>query len=88
MIHIQEPKSPWEVDQMDWLKAVPQSGDRGYNACLVIVERYRKTPIFLPYHEDDTDIDTDLLLWNRVISHTGLFRNIINDRDLNFKSAL
>ncbi|MBW0577327.1 hypothetical protein O181_117042 [Austropuccinia psidii MF-1] len=33
-------------------------------------------------------MDTDLLPWSRVISHTGLFKNIISDRDPKFKSAL
>ncbi|MBW0520531.1 hypothetical protein O181_060246 [Austropuccinia psidii MF-1] len=28
------------------------------------------------------------LLWSRVISNTGLFKNIINDRDPKFTSAL
>ncbi|MBW0472347.1 hypothetical protein O181_012062 [Austropuccinia psidii MF-1] len=31
MIHIQEPKSPWEVVHMDWVTALPPSGDRSYN---------------------------------------------------------
>ncbi|MBW0492873.1 hypothetical protein O181_032588 [Austropuccinia psidii MF-1] len=33
-------------------------------------------------------MDTALLIWNRVISHTGLFKNIICDIALKFKSAL
>ncbi|MBW0460686.1 hypothetical protein O181_000401 [Austropuccinia psidii MF-1] len=33
-------------------------------------------------------MDTAFLLWNRVISHTGLFKNIISDRDLKLTSAL
>ncbi|MBW0578107.1 hypothetical protein O181_117822 [Austropuccinia psidii MF-1] len=33
-------------------------------------------------------MDTALLIWNRVISHTGLFENIISDRDPKFTSAL
>ncbi|MBW0525329.1 hypothetical protein O181_065044 [Austropuccinia psidii MF-1] len=70
MIHIQEPKSPWEVVHMDWGTALPPSGGKGYNACLVIVDGYRKSPIFLPCHEDDAAMDTALLLWSRVISHT------------------
>ncbi|MBW0583876.1 hypothetical protein O181_123591 [Austropuccinia psidii MF-1] len=69
MIHIQEPKSPWEVVHMDWVTALPPSGDRSYNACLVIVDRYRKTPIFLPCHKDDTAMDTALLLWSRAAYH-------------------
>ncbi|MBW0537550.1 hypothetical protein O181_077265 [Austropuccinia psidii MF-1] len=88
MIHIQEPKSPWEGVHMDWVTALPPSGDESYNACLVIVDRYSKTPIFLPCHNDDTAMDTALLLWSRVISHTGFFKNIISDRDLKFTSAL
>ncbi|MBW0564101.1 hypothetical protein O181_103816 [Austropuccinia psidii MF-1] len=88
MIHIQEPKSPWEVVQMDWVTEVPSSGDKGYNAFLVIVDRYSKTPMFLPFHKDDTAMDTALHLWSRFISHTGLFKNIISDRDPKFTSAL
>ncbi|MBW0529153.1 hypothetical protein O181_068868 [Austropuccinia psidii MF-1] len=33
-------------------------------------------------------MDTALLLWNIVISHTGLFHNIISDRDSRFTSEL
>ncbi|MBW0503062.1 hypothetical protein O181_042777 [Austropuccinia psidii MF-1] len=33
-------------------------------------------------------MDTALLTWNRVISHTGLFKNIISDRHPKFTSAL
>ncbi|MBW0527933.1 hypothetical protein O181_067648 [Austropuccinia psidii MF-1] len=33
-------------------------------------------------------MDTALLLWSRVISHTGLFKNIISDRDPKFIFAL
>ncbi|MBW0504646.1 hypothetical protein O181_044361 [Austropuccinia psidii MF-1] len=62
MIHIQEPKSPWEVVHMDWGTPLPPSGDRSYNSCLIIVDRYSKTPIFLPCHKDKTAIDTALLL--------------------------
>ncbi|MBW0488108.1 hypothetical protein O181_027823 [Austropuccinia psidii MF-1] len=45
MIHIQEPKSPWEVAQMDCVTALPPSCDRSYNSFLVIVNRYSKTHI-------------------------------------------
>ncbi|MBW0530183.1 hypothetical protein O181_069898 [Austropuccinia psidii MF-1] len=62
VICIQEPKSLWEVVHMDWVTAPPPSGDRSYNSCLVVVERYSKTPIFLPCHKYDTAMDTVLLL--------------------------
>ncbi|MBW0554470.1 hypothetical protein O181_094185 [Austropuccinia psidii MF-1] len=88
MIHITEPKSPREVVNMDWVTVLPPSGDKSYNAFLVIVDRYSKTPIFLPCHKDDIAMDTALLLWSRIISHTGLFKHIISDRYLKFTSAV
>ncbi|MBW0583352.1 hypothetical protein O181_123067 [Austropuccinia psidii MF-1] len=80
--------TPWEVAHIDWVTALPPEGDKSYNSCLVIVDRYSKTPIFLPCHKYDTAMDTALFIWNRVISHTGLFKNIISDRDPKFTSAL
>ncbi|MBW0559301.1 hypothetical protein O181_099016 [Austropuccinia psidii MF-1] len=88
IIHIQEPSTPLEVVHMDWVTALPPGGDKSYNSCLFIVDRYSKTPIFLPFHKDETAMDTALLTWNRVISHTVLFKNIIIDRDPKFTSAL
>ncbi|MBW0528214.1 hypothetical protein O181_067929 [Austropuccinia psidii MF-1] len=88
MINIQEPSTPWEVVHMDWVTTLPPGGEISYNSCLVTIDRYRKTPIFLPFHNDDTAMDTALLIWNKVISHTGLFKNIIRNRDPRFSSDL
>ncbi|MBW0476230.1 hypothetical protein O181_015945 [Austropuccinia psidii MF-1] len=73
---------------MDWETSYPPGDEKSYNACLVIVDRYKKTQIFLPCHKDETDMETDLLIWNRVISPTGILKNIISDRDPKFTSAL
>ncbi|MBW0483483.1 hypothetical protein O181_023198 [Austropuccinia psidii MF-1] len=88
MIYIQEPKSRWEVVHMDLVTALPPSDDKSYNAFLLIVDRYGRTPICLPCHKDYTSMDTDLLILSRVLSHTGLFKNIISDRDPKLTSAL
>ncbi|MBW0526526.1 hypothetical protein O181_066241 [Austropuccinia psidii MF-1] len=88
MIKIQEPSRPWEIVHMDWEAVLPPGSDRGYNACLLIVDRFRKIPIFLPCRKDDTAMDKALLIWNRVVSSTGIFTNIISDRDPKFTSAL
>ncbi|MBW0537854.1 hypothetical protein O181_077569 [Austropuccinia psidii MF-1] len=88
MIKIQEPSRPWEIVHMDWVTGLPQGGDRSYNACIVIVERFSKIPIFLPCHNNDTVMDKALLIWNRVVSWTGIFTNIISDRDPKLTSAL
>ncbi|MBW0529163.1 hypothetical protein O181_068878 [Austropuccinia psidii MF-1] len=88
MIQIQEPKSPWEIVHMDWVTALPPGGDRSYNACLVLVDRYSKTPMILPRNKDDTAMETAIMIWNKAISHTGLFQNIISDRDPKFTSEV
>ncbi|MBW0474206.1 hypothetical protein O181_013921 [Austropuccinia psidii MF-1] len=64
---------------MDWVTKLPPGGDRSFNACLVLVDRYSKSPMFLPCDRDDTAI----MIFNRAISHTGLLQNIIIDRDIN-----
>ncbi|MBW0500326.1 hypothetical protein O181_040041 [Austropuccinia psidii MF-1] len=73
MIQIQEPKSPWEIVHMDWVTALPPRGDRSYNACLLLVDSYSKTPMFLPCHKDVTAVDTAIMIWHKLISHAGLF---------------
>ncbi|MBW0504560.1 hypothetical protein O181_044275 [Austropuccinia psidii MF-1] len=73
---------------MDWVTALTPGGDRSYNACVVLVDRYSKTSMFLPCHKDDTAMDTAIIIWNKFISHTGLFQNIIGDIYPNFTSAL
>ncbi|MBW0564642.1 hypothetical protein O181_104357 [Austropuccinia psidii MF-1] len=88
MIQIQESKSPLERVHMAWATALPPGGDRGCNTCLVLVDRYSKTPMFLPCQKDDTAMDTTIIRWNKAISHTGLFQNIISDRDPKLTSAL
>ncbi|MBW0546190.1 hypothetical protein O181_085905 [Austropuccinia psidii MF-1] len=88
MIKIQEPRKPWEIFQMYWVTGLPLAGDRSYKEFLIIVDRFSKTPIFRQCHKYDTAIDTSLLIWIRVISCTGIFTNIISDRDHKLTSAL
>ncbi|MBW0577522.1 hypothetical protein O181_117237 [Austropuccinia psidii MF-1] len=73
---------------MDWVTGLPPGGDRSYNACLVLFDKFSKTPICLPCHKDDTAMDTAFLICNIVISWTGIFTNIISDRDPRFTSTL
>ncbi|MBW0517832.1 hypothetical protein O181_057547 [Austropuccinia psidii MF-1] len=73
---------------MNWVAALQPGDKERCNSCLVMVDRYRKTLILLPCHKDDTAMDTALLIWNRVISHTGISKNIISDREPRFKYAL
>ncbi|MBW0498857.1 hypothetical protein O181_038572 [Austropuccinia psidii MF-1] len=88
MIQIQEAKYPWAIAHMHWVTALPPGGDRSHNACPVLANRYRKTPMLVECQKDDTAMDTAIVMWNEAISHTGLFQNIISDRDPKFTSAL
>ncbi|MBW0551992.1 hypothetical protein O181_091707 [Austropuccinia psidii MF-1] len=88
IIQIQEPKSPLERAHMDWVAALPLGRDRSYNACLLLVDRYSKTPMFLKCHKEDTEMDTAIIIWNNAISHTGLSQNLISDRVPKFTSEL
>ncbi|MBW0474034.1 hypothetical protein O181_013749 [Austropuccinia psidii MF-1] len=88
MIQIQELKFPWEIVHMDWVRALPPGGDRSYNACLVLVDRYRKTPTFSQCHKDDTAMVTAIMICNKGISNTGLFLKVIGERDPKLTSAL
>ncbi|MBW0470638.1 hypothetical protein O181_010353 [Austropuccinia psidii MF-1] len=54
----------------------------------VLAVRFRKTLIFLPFHKDDTAMDTDIMIWNKAIIHTEIFQNIISEGDPKFTSAL
>ncbi|MBW0544908.1 hypothetical protein O181_084623 [Austropuccinia psidii MF-1] len=37
--HIEEPKQPWETNNMDCVTGLVPGGKENYNACLIIVER-------------------------------------------------
>ncbi|MBW0500144.1 hypothetical protein O181_039859 [Austropuccinia psidii MF-1] len=76
MIKIQEPSRPWEIFHMDCVTGLPPGGNRSYNSFPVIVDRFSKTPSFFPRQRDDTAVDTALLIWNRVVSCTGIITNI------------
>ncbi|MBW0490819.1 hypothetical protein O181_030534 [Austropuccinia psidii MF-1] len=88
IIQIQEPRRPWESVHMDLLAGLPPEGESIYNEFLVIVDSFRKTTIFLPFHKDDTAMDTALMIWNRVLSSNGIFTKRISYKDLKFTLAL
>ncbi|MBW0588910.1 hypothetical protein O181_128625 [Austropuccinia psidii MF-1] len=73
---------------MDWVTALPPGGDRGYNAYILLVKKYSKTLIFLPFHKYDIAMDTAIMICNKAISHKGLFQNFISDKDPKFTTEL
>ncbi|MBW0531171.1 hypothetical protein O181_070886 [Austropuccinia psidii MF-1] len=84
--HIEEPKHPWETINMDWVEGLVPGGKENFNACLIIVDRFRNSMRFLPCHKEDTAMDNGLLFWNKIISTCGVPKVIISDRDPKFTS--
>ncbi|MBW0533074.1 hypothetical protein O181_072789 [Austropuccinia psidii MF-1] len=66
---------------MDWVKGLVPGGKEIFNACLIIVDRFRKSVRCLPFHKKDTAMDTALLFWDNIISTCGVPRIIIIDGD-------
>ncbi|MBW0590320.1 hypothetical protein O181_130035 [Austropuccinia psidii MF-1] len=84
--HLEEPKHPWEKINIDWVSGLVPGGKHNYNAFLIIVDRFSKSMRCLPYHKEDTGMDTALLFWNNIISTCGVPKIIISDRDPKFTS--
>ncbi|MBW0465458.1 hypothetical protein O181_005173 [Austropuccinia psidii MF-1] len=88
MIQIQHPKAPWEIVHIDLITALPPGGDKSFNFFLLLEYRYSKTPMLLPFNKDDTVMGTAITICKKLISHTGLSKNIRSYRDPKFTSAL
>ncbi|MBW0545786.1 hypothetical protein O181_085501 [Austropuccinia psidii MF-1] len=73
---------------MDWVTGLVPGGKENFNACLVIVDRYRKSVSFLPCHKEETAINTALLFWNDIIATCGVPKIIISDRNPKFTSEI
>ncbi|MBW0528801.1 hypothetical protein O181_068516 [Austropuccinia psidii MF-1] len=69
---------------MDWVTGLVPGGKENYNACLIIVDRFSKSMRCLPFHKEETAMDTALLFWNNIISTWGVPKIIISDRDPKF----
>ncbi|MBW0475429.1 hypothetical protein O181_015144 [Austropuccinia psidii MF-1] len=86
--HIEECKHPWETINMDWVSGLFPRGKENFNAFLVIAYRFKKSMRCLPCHKEDTEMDTDLLFWNNIISTCGVPKIIISDKDPKFTSEV
>ncbi|MBW0492400.1 hypothetical protein O181_032115 [Austropuccinia psidii MF-1] len=85
---IEVPKHPLETINMDWITGIVPGGKEKFNSFLVIVDRYSKIAVCLPFHKEDTVINTALLFLNHIISTCGLPKIIISDRDPKFTTEL
>ncbi|MBW0495197.1 hypothetical protein O181_034912 [Austropuccinia psidii MF-1] len=65
---------------MDWVTGLVPGGKENFNACLIIVDSFRKSVRFLPCHKEDTAMDTALFFWKNIISTCEVPKISICDR--------
>jgi hypothetical protein len=69
---------------MDFMVSLPPS--RGFDAIMVVVDRFSKMAHFIPTKDETTAQETGKLFFTHVFKHHGLPKDIILDRDPKFTS--
>jgi transposase InsO family protein len=84
------PTEPWTDISMDFVTGLPWSKDPttglAYDSILVIVDRFTKYAIMVPFRRDYTAQQLAYVLKDRLIREHGIPRTIISDRDKLFTS--
>lgn len=79
------PPGPWHSVSMDFITSLPES--QGYDAILVMVDRFSKLAHVVPTRGTATALETAKIFLNAWWKHHGLPRVIVSDRDPKFTSA-
>ena len=75
------PSRPFATVSMDMITGLPASGEQGYTAILVIVDKLTKFAIIIPTHSTLTQEGFAKLFVEKVVNVYGLPEVIISDRD-------
>ncbi len=78
------PEGPWESVSMDFMVNLPPS--RGFDAIMVVVDRFSKMAHFIPTKDEATTQEIRRLFFTHVFKHHGLPKDIVSDRDPKFTS--
>jgi len=78
------PEGPWESGSMDFMVSLPPS--RGFDAIMVVVDRFSKMAHFIFTKDEATAQETGKLFFTHVFKHHGLPKNIVLDQDPKFTS--
>jgi len=78
------PEGPWESVSMDFMVSLPPS--RGFDAIMVMMDRFSKMAHFIPTKDEATTQETGRLFFTHVFKHHGLLKDIVSDRDPKFTS--
>jgi hypothetical protein len=78
------PKGPWESVSMDFMVNLPPS--RGFDAIMVVVNRFCEMAHFIPTKETAIAQKTGRLFFTHMFKHHCLPKDIVLDRDPRFTS--
>jgi hypothetical protein len=83
-------EKPWTNISIDFVTGLPLSRDPAiglaYDAILVIVDRFTKYTLFIPFRKNYTAIQLAHILKDRLIRNHGIPKSIISNRDKLFIS--
>ncbi|MBW0513058.1 hypothetical protein O181_052773 [Austropuccinia psidii MF-1] len=82
--HIEEPKNPWEIINIDWVTGLVPGEKENFDSCVGIVDIFSNSLRFLPCHKEDTAIKTALIFWHILLETFGMTKIIIHDRNPQF----
>jgi hypothetical protein len=74
----------WESVSMDFMVRLPPS--KGFDAIMVVVDRFSKMAHFIPTKDEATVQETNRLFFTHVFKHHGLPKDIVLDQDPKFTS--
>jgi hypothetical protein len=69
---------------MDFMVSLPPS--RGFDATMVVVDRFSKMAHFIPTKDEAMAQETGRLFFTHVFKHDGLPKDIVSNRDSKFTS--
>jgi hypothetical protein len=78
------PEGPWESVSMDFMVNLLPS--RGFDAIMVVVDRFSKMAHFIPTKDEATAQEMGRLFFTHVFKHHGLPKDIVSDQNPKFTS--
>lgn len=79
------PEGPWKSVSLDYIVELPKSD--GYNAILVMVDRFTKMAYFAPTTTNCTASETAKLLFDHVMTKHSVPKELVTDRGPQFTSS-